>query len=309
MSEAIKISGLTKKYSSRWPRGNKVAVSDLSLEVHEGEVFGFVGANGAGKSTTIKVLTGAIRPTAGSAYINGVAVGDPLARLGLGYVPENPSLYSYLTPMELLKMGLQLHEVKVDNAAQHCMAWLERFELASVANKRIEGFSKGMVQRTTLAHAMSIRPKLLILDEPLSGLDPVGRRDVVNILAEYKDNGGAIFFTSHVLHDVERLADRVGLMHQGILRAVYSTKELFGPNQKIRILSSGSEPVAGMALVSTGQWQIELPKTDAWNLIDELRSKGHLIDEIKPASGLEKIFLSIVESGGETLNQGAVGRQ
>lgn len=302
MSEAIKIRRLTKKYSSRWPRSNKVAVNDLSLEVSEGEVFGFVGANGAGKSTTIKVLIGAIRPTEGTAHIMGVGAGEPLARQGLGYVPENPSLYSYLTPLELLKMGLQLHSVKVDNANRHCMEWLERFDLASVADKRIEGFSKGMVQRTTLAHAMAIRPKLLILDEPLSGLDPVGRRDVVNILADYKSTGGAIFFTSHVLHDVERLADRVGLMHQGSLRAVYSTRELFGQNQKIVIRTSGSEPVGGMTQVSPDQWQIELPKKDAWGLIDELKNKGHLIDEIKPASGLENIFLSIVESGRATGN-------
>jgi ABC-2 type transport system ATP-binding protein len=172
MSAAIVIEELNKTYPRSWKTPPFEAVRKLSLTVCEGEVFGFIGPNGAGKSTVIKVLTGVLRPTAGRAELFGKDVSLPEARRGLGYVPENPSLYDYLTPLEILTMGLAIHGVKLPDPRQHCMQWLERFALAQVASKRVRSFSKGMTQRVALAHAMAIQPRLLILDEPLSGLDP-----------------------------------------------------------------------------------------------------------------------------------------
>lgn len=212
---AIHIENLEKTYPRNWLTKPVKALKGVSLTVPQGEVFGFIGANGAGKSTTIKILTGAMRASRGLVTLFGVRSENPKARTGMGYVPENPSLPDYLTPLEVLRMAMSLHGLKVDAPDTHCMTWLTRFQIDHVAKKSIRSFSKGMAQRTALAHALCVNPRLLVLDEPLSGLDPVGRRDVVDILAEYKRQGGTVFLTSHVLHDVERLADRFALIHQG----------------------------------------------------------------------------------------------
>lgn len=145
------------------------------------------------------------------------------ARQGLAYVPEAPALYDQFTPLEILRMGLAMYGIKRSDADAWCMQWLERFSIAEYAKQRIRQLSKGNVQRTALAHAMAVEPRLLILDEPLSGLDPVGRKDVVDILNEYKSRA-ARFFTSHVLHDVERIADRFGFINKGQLLTVRSSR-------------------------------------------------------------------------------------
>lgn len=294
MTKVIHCEGLTKIYPGTWRSPAKTAVKDLTLSVEQGEVFGFIGANGAGKSTTIKALTGALRATAGSAELFGVPVADPLARKGLGYVPENPSLYDYLTPLELLTMGLRLHSVAVADERRHCMEWLDRFGLADVARKKIGGFSKGMVQRATLAHSLAIKPRLLILDEPLSGLDPLGRRDVVEILADYKAGGGTIFFTSHVLHDVERLADRFGLIHQGVMVTVRSPAELLQDQNVVLIRSAGANAVEGAAAEAGGRWALSVPSDQVWAALDRLRAAGHSVIEVKPALSLEQAFMKAV---------------
>lgn len=290
MSSAISISGLSKTYPRTWNSKPFCAVSDLSLDISEGEVFGFIGPNGAGKSTTIKVLTGVLQPSSGRAELFGVDVSDPSARRGLGYVPENPSLYDYLTPFELLQMGLAIHGVKPDNPKKHCLEWLERFALVAVAHKRIRSFSKGMMQRAALAHAMAIRPRLLILDEPLSGLDPVGRKDVVDILGEYRAQGGTIFLTSHVLHDVERLADRFGLINKGRLVTVQAPGELLHGNQTVTIRSTGTALVSGFTADSGGSWRADIRRDQLWSTLDMLKAAGHLLLEIRPTLTLEDVF-------------------
>jgi ABC-2 type transport system ATP-binding protein len=258
-------------------------------------VFGFIGPNGAGKSTAIKILTGVMSASAGSAALFGVDVTRPEARRGLGYVPENPSLPDYLTPLEILTMGLELHRRKPANARQHCLGWLQRFGLAEVANKVVRGFSKGMAQRAALAHALVVEPRLLILDEPLSGLDPIGRRDVIDILSEYRQQGGTIFLTSHVLHDVERLADRFGLIHKGELRAVKAPGELVGEGDKVLVRSQGPTPIVGMIAEPGGRWVIEVPRTLLWATLRELDAANHVLIEIRPALSLETAFLHVVK--------------
>jgi ABC-2 type transport system ATP-binding protein len=176
------------------------------------------------------------------------------------------------------------------------MKWLERFGLGEVANKVVRGFSKGMAQRTALAHAMAVEPRLLILDEPLSGLDPIGRREVVDILSEYRQQGGTIFLTSHVLHDVERLADRFGLIHKGELRAVRTPGELVGEDERVLVRSAGAAAVLdGMLAEPGGRWVIEVSRTGLWETLRALESAGHSLLEIKPTLSLETAFLNVVK--------------
>lgn len=294
MTLAISVADLTKDYRKGW-RGTLIsALRGVSLRVEQGEAFGFVGPNGAGKSTTIKILIGVIAASGGLAEIFGTSVADPLARRGIGYVPENPYLYDHLTPLEILMMGIRLHRVKNIDAKSHCMTWLDRLGLSQVALKPIRTFSKGMTQRVVIAQALCINPRLLILDEPLSGLDPVGRRDVVEILSEYKQSGGTMFFTSHVLHDVERLADRFGLIHQGELKAVRSPAELAGGDDSLAVRSVGSVSVRNMREESGGRWVGEVKRALLWEQLWALREAGHILIEVRPTLSLETAFLRAI---------------
>jgi ABC-2 type transport system ATP-binding protein len=291
MTNAIELRDLRKTYPRNWAAPPFEALKGISLTVEQGEVFGFIGPNGAGTSTAIKILTGVMLPTDGSATLFGVDVTRPEARRGLGYVPENPSLPDYLTPMEILSMGLALHGRKPAAPDAHCMRWLERFSLGEAANKVVRGFSKGMAQRTALAHAMVVEPRLLILDEPLSGLDPIGRRDVVEILSEYHRQGGTIFLTSHVLHDVERLADRFGMIHKGELKTIQSPNELVGDQELVTVRSVGAGQVAGMTAESGGRWFVEVRRSALWSTLQEIDKAGHTLIEVKPTLTLESAFL------------------
>ena len=281
MSEAIAIEDLHKSYRHRLKSPAVPALRGVTLTVEAGEAFGFIGANGAGKSTAIKILMGLIAANAGSARIFDVPVDDPRARLGLGYVPENPYLYDYLTPSEILLMGVRLHRLRLDRPAEHCRQWLDRLGLAAVADKPIRSFSKGMTQRVAIAQALCIRPRLLVLDEPLSGLDPIGRRDVVEILSEYKRSGGTLFFTSHVLHDVERLADR-------------APAELTGDEEMVQVRSYGRLPVDGMREDFSGRWIGEVPRPQLWQRLEALRQAEHLLLEVRPTLSLEVAFMHAV---------------
>ncbi len=294
MTPVISVTELKKVYRRGWNRSRFEALRGISLEVAEGEAFGFIGPNGAGKSTTIKILTGVMRATSGDARMFGVHVGDSLARKGLGYVPENPYLFDYLTPAEILTMGRQLHSLPKN--AKRVAYWLDKFGLADVAGKPIRSFSKGMTQRTALAHAMAVEPRLLILDEPLSGLDPIGRRDVIENLIEYKKSGGTLFFTSHVLYDVERLADRFGLIHKGTLRAVRSPAELVGGDDKVVIRSLGDTPLPNQQAEFAGRWWMEVPRTELWTTLECLRQSGHTLVEVKPTLSLESAFMKVVSA-------------
>ncbi|ANQ86511.1 hypothetical protein dqs_3490 [Azoarcus olearius] len=296
MSAAIELSGLSKRFYPGWRRQPVTALADVSLTVEQGEAFGFVGQNGAGKSTTIKILTGALRHDGGVAKLFGVDVADHRSRIGLGYVPENPWLYDYLTPLEIVRMGVLTHGHRQRSELNaHCMRWLERFGLAQVANRQVRGFSKGMLQRVALAHALACEPRLLILDEPLSGLDPLGRRDVVDILLDYRMKGGTVFFSSHVLHDVERLADRFGLIHQGVLQSVQHPADVFARSSAVLVRSLGAAPVEGMVADVGERWWAEVKPAELWALLDALRSAGHSLIEVKPAMSLERLFLDVVK--------------
>ncbi len=292
--QAVSITGLIKDYKRGWQRRQVRAVSDVTLSVAPGEVFGFIGPNGAGKSTTIKMLMGLAQPTAGTIQVYGQPASMPAARRGMGYVPESPYLYDYLTPKEILAMSIHLHQAAVGEINRHIDRWLDRLGLLSVARAPIRSFSKGMTQRVAIAQAMCINPRLLVMDEPLSGLDPVGRQEVVEILADYKRQGGTLFFTSHVLHDVERLADRFGLIHEGRLRSVGSPSELAGDEDSVLVRSQGQFAVEGMQAETHNRWSITIPRSGLWAQLAMLETAGHTLIEVRPGLSLETAFMKAI---------------
>lgn len=289
---AIELHGVSKSF--RQKRITVDAIREMSLSVGQGEVFGFVGPNGAGKSTTIKILLDIINDYRGEVSIFGVSARDPGSRRGVGYVAESAALYDQLTPMEILGAGLALHGVRRADAADWCMRWLERFSVAHVARRPLRQLSKGTAQRVALAHAMVTSPRLLILDEPLSGLDPVGRKDVVDILDEFRHDGGTVFLTSHVLHDVERLADRFGLIHRGELRTIRSPNELVGEDETVVVRSSGAHPVEGMHPERDGRWSMQARRSELWQVLPALERAGHVLIEIRPSLTLENAFMHYI---------------
>ena len=294
MSDIITLQNVSKSYRDKRFRRFQ-ALCDVSLSVHPGEAFGFVGPNGAGKSTTMKILTGIIEADGGEARMFDIPVSDHRARKGMSYVPENPYLYDYLTPLEMLLMGARMHQLPEAGLREHCMAVLERFGIAHVADKRIRTFSKGMTQRTALAHALACKPKLIILDEPLSGLDPLGRKDVVDILLDYRAQGGTIFFSSHVLNDVQRLGDRFGIIHKGVLRSVNTPAELAGGSESSLVIrTQGTVEVPGLASDGPGKWHVSIEEPDLLDWLQKLKTAGHQIIEVRRGPTLEQAFLRFI---------------
>lgn len=296
MTAAIRIDGVGKTYPAGWRKPARPALNAVSLQIDCGEIFGLIGPNGAGKSTLIKILVGALRPTSGEASIFECDVRDPEARRGLGFVPENPSLPDFLTPYEILLMARRLTGCHRADERRHCMYWLERLELAEVAHRRLREFSKGMLQRAALAHALAIEPRILILDEPLSGLDPRGRKAVVDILDDYRKSDGTLFFSSHVLHDVERLADHYGLIHAGDLVTIQAPGEMLHDDQTVTVRSRGAVAVSGFVAERDGRWRGDVRRDELWAALDALRSAQHALLEIRPTLALEDVFFRYVVS-------------
>ena len=224
---ALEILGLTKSYSvGFWRNKLRPALQPLNLTVNEGETFGFLGPNGAGKTTTLKILMGIIFPTAGSARILGRDFRDPEVKREIGFLPEQPYFYDYLTAPELLDYYAQLSGVPESERRKRVPALLERVGLADAGKKHLRKFSKGMLQRVGIAQAIIHDPKLIFLDEPMSGLDPIGRREMRELLQGLKDEGKTLFLTTHILSDAEALCDRVAVIHQGELRGIGVVEDL-----------------------------------------------------------------------------------
>src|SRR5207248_3550162 len=210
--------------------GRKVrAVVDLSMEVRRGDIFGRLGPNGAGKTTTIKMLLGFVRPSTGRATVAGFPAGSLASRRKLGYLPENPALYEYLDGIEYLRFAGRLAGLSRADAARSADVLLEKVGLAGRADRAIRKFSKGMVQRLGLAQALVGEPETVILDEPMSGLDPIGRKDVRDIIFKLRDEGRTVLFSTHILSDVEAVCDRVGIMVAGRLTDCGALSDLLTP--------------------------------------------------------------------------------
>lgn len=206
--------------------GSFRAVRDVSFEVKAGEVVGIVGPNGAGKSTTIKMVLGLLVPDKGSVSLFGSTIDDLAVRRRLGYMPETPSFYAKLTGRELLHYVGELFAMSKADIAARTTELLELVGLADAADRQVGGYSKGMTQRICLAQAIMNKPDLIFLDEPMDGLDPIGRIQMRNIFMAIKKQGAAIVFNSHILSDVELMSDRVAIMDQGQLKALGSVAKL-----------------------------------------------------------------------------------
>src|SRR6202795_4036456 len=226
---AIEIENLTKEY----PFGflhlkKKTSLEGLNMQVETGEVFGFIGPNGAGKSTTIKLLMRLIFPTAGSARILGRPISDVEMHKDIGYLPKQPYFYDYLTAAEVLDYFARFHDFTAVERRERVQHMLKKVGLESAGRIQLRKYSKGMLQRVGLAQAILHDPAVVVLDEPMSGLDPVGRREVRDIILELKKQGKTVLFSTHILSDAEMLCDRVGVIAGGKLQGVGAPSEIVG---------------------------------------------------------------------------------
>jgi len=225
---AIRARGLRKTFRTGFLMRAVEAVRGVDLEVERGSIYGFIGPNGAGKTTTIKLLTGLIQPTAGEAWINGIPVSEARSRRGLGFQPEGTYFHEYLTGAEFLDFHARLLSLPLELRRRRIPLLLERVGLAHAAELRIRRYSKGMCQRIGLAQALIGEPEVVILDEPMSGLDPLGRREVRDLILSLRDQGKTVFLTSHILADAEMICDQVGIILGGKIIQEGYLDELLG---------------------------------------------------------------------------------
>src|ERR1700730_9830995 len=301
---AIEILGLTKDYPvGFWRKRMRRSLDHLTLDVEEAEIFGFLGPNGAGKTTTLKLLMGLIFPTAGTARVRGRAIDDVRMHRDIGYLPEQPYFYDYLTARELLDYYARFSGYRAAARQGSVERNLERVVLAGAADVQLRKFSKGMLQRAGIAQAILHDPAVLFLDEPMSGLDPVGRREVRDIILELRQQGRTVFFSTHILSDAEMLCDRVAVLVTGKLQGVGAPSELVGlKTQGMEILFEardhrGLQPgLAERATRSGTRYRLRLPEADLYAVLEQLRASNARIlsiTQVRPT--LEDYFLRMVD--------------
>jgi ABC-2 type transport system ATP-binding protein len=301
---AIEIENLSKEY----PFGflhlkKKSSLENLSMQVQTGEVFGFLGPNGAGKSTTIKLLMRLIFPTSGTARILGKSIEDVGMHQNIGYLPEQPYFYDYLTAAELLDYFARIHGLKAQDRQERAQRMLKKVGLDTAKKIQLRKYSKGMLQRVGLAQAILHDPEVVVLDEPMSGLDPLGRREVRDIILELKKEGRTVLFSTHILSDAEMLCDRVGVIVGGKLRGVGTPGEMVGMQTHgmeilFEIDGSGKKfPLLEKATKTGERYRVQLPEAELYAAIDELKASGARVvsvAQIKPT--LEDFFMHLVEA-------------
>jgi ABC-2 type transport system ATP-binding protein len=300
---AIEILGLEKIYSvGFWRKQPKVALKPLHLNVEDGEIFGFLGPNGAGKTTTLKMLMGLMFPTSGAARILGMNFNDPQIKAQIGFLPERPYFYDYLTANELLEYYGQLSGVPARGRSQKINELLDKVGLKDARNMQLRKFSKGMLQRVGIAQAILHDPKIVFFDEPMSGLDPMGRREVRDLMEQLKHEGKTVFFSTHILADAEALCDRVAILNQGELKGVGAVASLTaGVKGKIEIVWHGTQvPQALQAIgaechITGDTTRAILSEEQQDNAIDILRrEKLRLISIVPVRKSLEDYFVQQV---------------
>src|SRR6266536_1032888 len=307
MTSVIEIDNLTKDYEVGFWRKRKVrALDGLSLAINQGEIFGFLGANGAGKTTTLKLLMRLIFPTAGSARILDHDIAEVSMHSRIGYLPENPYFYDYLTALEFLNFCGQIFGFSKTDRNSRAKDLLSRVKLdESKWNTQLRKFSKGMLQRVGLAQALINDPEVLFLDEPMSGLDPIGRREVRDLIASLRTQGKTVYMCSHILSDIEVLCDRVAILKGGHLAQVGYLEELrqqvVGPNLVEVIISGIDESALRRYLPSDNNFlitstpaglRVELTgEKDVDSVIAALRQAGGKLVSVQPLrQSLEELF-------------------
>jgi ABC-2 type transport system ATP-binding protein len=297
---AIEILGLEKTYMvGFWHKRPKCALSPLHLTVQEGEIFGFLGPNGAGKTTTLKLLMGLVFPTAGSARILGCEWTDPSVKAQIGFLPEQPYFYDYLTAHELLEYYGQLSGVPGKQRKQRVEQVLQQVGLHDVKGVQLRKFSKGMLQRVGIGQAILHDPKLVFFDEPMSGLDPMGRREVRDLMEQLKHEGKTVFFSTHILSDAEALCDRVAIIHKGELRGVGAVEDLTSSVQgKVEVIWQGTQvPASIKALgaechVTGDRVRAIIAENQQDAVIDALRRERQRLIAVTPVrTSLEAYFV------------------
>jgi ABC-2 type transport system ATP-binding protein len=303
----LRINGLTKEYRVGFGRRSVMALDHLDLEIEEGEVFGFLGHNGAGKTTTIKLLMGLVYPTSGEAWILDRSIRDVAVKQYIGFLPESPFFYEYLTAEEFLVFYGQLFGIGGVKLAKKIDELLELVSMTDARHRPLRKFSKGMLQRIGIAQALINDPRLVILDEPMSGLDPIGRRDVRDIILRLKHEGKTIFFSSHILPDVEMICDRIGILVKGRLKAVGTVQELAGASSVNSIelvvenvsesVLAGIRELAATVMKRGNQVLIKLDDEERVNSLLDLilKQKGRVVSLTPHKRSLEDLFLT--ESG------------
>ncbi|MEO6774385.1 MAG: ABC transporter ATP-binding protein [Kofleriaceae bacterium] len=239
----IDVRELRKTYRTPFRRKKVEALRGISFAVQRGHIFGFVGPNGAGKTTTIRTLMGLIRPTGGTATILGHTIPSRAARARVGFLPESPYFYDYLTIGELLDLAGRLFGQSAATRKQRAEVLIERVGLGRARTQSLKKFSKGMLQRAGLAQALMNDPEVVVLDEPTSGLDPIGRKEVRDLILELRDQGKTVLFSSHILTDIEAIADQVAIVARGSLQSIGTPAELvkrtvLGFEVKVRIAAA-----------------------------------------------------------------------
>ena len=297
---AIEILGLEKTYSvGFWRKRPKRALQPLHLTVEQGEIFGFLGPNGAGKTTTLKLLMGLVFPTSGSARILGRDWTDPDIKAQIGFLPEQPYFYDYLTAHELLNYYGQLSGVPAKHRKKRIEEVLQRVGLADVKGVQLRKFSKGMLQRAGIAQAILHDPKVIFLDEPMSGLDPMGRREVRDLMEQLKHEGKTVFFSTHILSDAEALCDRVAIIYKGELRGVGAVADLTSAVQaRVEVVWQGTQVPASIKALGaechvTGDTvRAVIAETQQDAAIDALRRERLRLISLTPVrTSLEEYFV------------------
>jgi ABC-2 type transport system ATP-binding protein len=298
---ALETSGLSKSYPSGvLHRGRRSALEELTLSVPRGEVFGYLGPNGAGKTTTLKLLLGLLRADRGSARVLGVPHTERAWRYRAGYLPENPYLYDYLTPQEYLDYAGRLFGMPASERRERSAQLLRRVGLADSARVPMRRFSKGMLQRAGLAQALLNDPELVFLDEPMSGLDPIGRHMVKEVILDLRSRGRTVFFSTHILSDAESLCDRVGLLRAGRLVTVGRLDDILRIDvSHLEVLVSGVD--AGLLERLRGlkgkralgeRWILEVEEKSLGPVISAVQEAGGRILSVQPVrESLEDYFI------------------
>lgn len=286
----IEITDIVKTFPGK--KGAKVdALKGFSLTMEKGEVFGYLGPNGAGKTTTIKILLGLIKPTSGRANIMGHDAGSPQALRHVGFLPENPSFYEFMTAEEYLFFTAKIFKLDAAEAHRKVEETLKLLELWDARNRPLRGYSKGMVQRLGLAQTLIHDPDVYILDEPMSGLDPIGRALVKEIVLDLRKRGKCIFFSTHITADVETVCDRVGIIVNGVLQRVSPVGSIL------------TEGITGYLVQvrergSSRHEERYVPKDELPAFLTATQASGLEISSIEPKrKDLEAFFLDVVKEG------------
>lgn len=302
--DVITIQNLKKKFGWFFSRNKVIAIDDLTMTVPDNVIFGFLGPNGAGKTTTIKILLGLIMPDAGDSKIFNISSHEKDVRDRVGFLPDNPSFYSHLTANDfLLFCGKLIHLDRMERA-KRAGELLEKMKLTKQASQKIEGFSRGQLQRLGIAQALMNNPDLVILDEPITGLDPMGRREVKQIMQDLKDEGKTVFFSSHILSDVEQMCDMIGILNHGKLIDYGVRADLLTSNgAEIWVEDLDAEAVSQLEKLCSS---VMMKDGNFGLIINDINKKDEIIKVVKEKGGsvketiikredLESFFLRRVE--------------